>query len=217
MSEAAVSLACREQFATPGQQRETASIGMWLFLASEVMMFGALLTAYTVYRASHPQAFQIGSADMNILLGSINTAILLTSSLMLAFAEYSAQADNRRLLGLFLLLTMLIGLVFLGIKFTEYYQHYQEHKAPGVWFNDSSSYASSVQMFFVFYYVMTGLHAIHMIIGLGILSVLLFRTFIGTMSSEYHTPINFGGLYWHFVDIIWIFLYAIFYLPGLHK
>ena len=209
-------LACREQFRTPGQQRETASVGMWIFLANEVMMFGGLFTAYAVYRASHPQAFDIGSADMNILLGSINTALLLTSSLMLTFAEHSAQTGSRRLLALFLVLTMIIGLVFLGIKFIEYYEHYQEHKAPGVWFNDSSPYASSIQMFFVFYYVMTGLHAIHMIIGLGILAGLLFRTFIGTMTAEYHTPIMFGGLYWHFVDIVWIFLYAIFYLPGLH-
>lgn len=216
MSELAT-LACREQFATPAQQRDTASIGMWVFLASEVMMFGALFMAYTVYRASHPQAFAAGSADMNILLGSINTAILLTSSLMVTFAEFSAQTGNRRLLGLFLVLTMILGLVFLGIKFTEYYQHFQEHKAPGFWFNDSRPHAPSIQMFFVFYFIMTGLHSVHMIIGLGILAVLLFRTFIGTMSAEYHTPIMFGGLYWHFVDIIWIFLYAIFYLPGLHK
>lgn len=216
MSEPAT-LACREQFATPEQQRETASIGMWIFLASEIMMFGGLFMAYTVYRMSHPQAFQAGSADMNIWLGSINTAILLTSSLMLAFAEHSAQAGNQRLLGLLLIATMVIGVVFLGLKFTEYYQHFQEHKAPGVWFDDSSPYASSIQMFFVFYFIMTGLHAVHMIIGLGILSVLLFRTFLGTFTAAYHSPILFGGLYWHFVDIIWIFLYAIFYLPGLHK
>ena len=216
MSESAT-LACREQFATPAQQRDTASIGMWVFLASEVMMFGALFMAYTVYRASHPLAFAAGSADMNILLGSINTAILLTSSLMVTFAEFSAQTGNRRLLNLFLVLTMILGLLFLGIKFTEYYQHFQEHKAPGFWFNEASPHAPSIQMFFVFYFTMTGLHSVHMIIGIGILAVLLFRALIGTMSAEYHTPILFGGLYWHFVDIIWIFLYAIFYLPGLHK
>jgi cytochrome c oxidase subunit 3 len=210
-------LACREQFATPEQQRETATIGMWAFLATEIMMFGGLFTAYTVYRMSHPQGFEAGSADMNILLGSINTAILLTSSLMLAFAEHSAQAGNQRLLSFFLIATIVIGLVFLGIKFTEYYQHFQEHKAPGLWFEDSSPHASSIQMFFLFYFIMTGLHAVHMTVGLGILLVLLFRTFLGTFTAHYHTPIMFGGLYWHFVDIVWIFLYAIFYLPGLHK
>ena len=216
MSESAT-LACREQFYTPQQQRETASIGMWVFLVTEIMMFGGLFMAYTVYRMSHPQAFAAGSADMNILLGSINTAILLTSSLMLAFAEHSSQVGNQRLLAVFLIVTMAIGLVFLGIKFTEYHQHYQGHEAPGVWFNYPGPDAANVQMFFIFYFIMTGLHAVHMIIGLGILSVLLFRTFLGTFTAEYHTPILFGGLYWHFVDIIWIFLYAIFYLPGLHK
>ena len=212
-----VTLACREHFSTPEQQRETASIGMWIFLASEIMMFGGLFMAYTVYRLSHPQGFITGSAGMDIVLGSINTALLLTSSLMLAFAEHSSQAGNQRLLAFFLIVTMAIGLVFLGIKFTEYHEHFLEHKAPGFWFQDSSPYASSVQMFFVFYFIMTGLHAIHMIIGLGILSVLLFRTLLGRFTAEYHTPIMFGGLYWHFVDIIWIFLYAIFYLPGLHQ
>jgi len=210
-------LALREQFATPEQQRQTASIGMWLFLASEVMMFGALFTAYTVYRISHPQGFQAGSADMDVLLGSINTAILLTSSLMLAFAEHSAQAGRRGWLAFFLIATMVIGLVFLGIKFTEYYDHYHEHKAPGFWFNDTSPYATSVEMFFVFYFIMTGLHSIHMIIGEIFLGILVFRTFLGSFSARYHTPVLFGGLYWHFVDIVWIFLYAIFYLPGLHK
>jgi cytochrome c oxidase subunit 3 len=212
-----VVLELREQFANPVQQQETASIGMWIFLATEVMMFGGLFMAYTVYRFSHPQAFAEGSAGMDIVLGSINSAILLTSSLTMAFAEYSAKAGRDRLLGFMLLLTVLIGLAFLGIKFAEYYEHYQEHKAPGVWFNDTSLYPGQVEMFFVFYFVMTGLHAVHMCIGIGILVVLLFRNFIGSFSSAYHTPIRMAGLYWHFVDIIWIFLYAIFYLPGLHR
>jgi cytochrome c oxidase subunit III len=212
-----VVLELREHFANPVQQQQTASIGMWIFLATEVMMFGGLFMAYTVYRFSHPQAFAEGSAGMNIVLGSINSAILLTSSLTMAFAEYSARVGRERLLGWLLLATVLIGLAFLGIKFVEYYQHYQEHKAPGVWFNDHSLYPGQVEMFFVFYFVMTGLHAVHMLVGIGILLVLLFRNFIGSFSAVYHTPIRMAGLYWHFVDIIWIFLYAIFYLPGLHK
>jgi cytochrome c oxidase subunit 3 len=190
---------------------------MWVFLASEIMMFGGLFVAYTVYRMSHPAAFQEGSAHMDIWLGSINTAILLTSSLTLAFAEHSAQAGSRGLLAFFLIATMVIGLIFLGVKFTEYYEHYRQHEAPGVWFDASGTHVRGVEMFFVFYFVMTGLHAIHMIIGIGILFALLLRTLLGTFTAEYHSPILFGGLYWHFVDIIWIFLYAIFYLPGLHK
>lgn len=212
-----VTLELREQFSTPQQQRETASIGMWVFLITEVMMFGALFTAYTVYRLLHPQAFQTGSAGMDILLGSINTAVLLTSSLTLSLAEESAREGSERMLGILLLVTMLIGMAFLGIKFTEYYEHFQEHKAPGVWFDYNGSQPGNVQMFYVFYFIMTGLHAVHLSIGILILAVMLFRTWIGSFSARYYTPISFAGLYWHFVDVVWIFLYAIFYLPGLHK
>ena len=120
------------------------------------------------------------------------------------------------MLSLFLIVTMIIGIAFLGIKFTEYYLHYQDHKAPGIWFEYHGANAGKVQMFFVFYFIMTGLHALHMTIGLGILSVLLFRNWVGSFSASYHTPIDFGGMYWSFVDIVWIFLYAIFYIPGLH-
>lgn len=209
-------LALREQFATPRQQRDSATVGMWIFLATEVMLFGGLFTAYTVYRLSAPQAFDIGSADMEIVLGAVNTAVLICSSFTMALAVHSAEAGNRRLIALFLILTMIIGAVFLGIKFTEYYLHYQDHKVPGIWFEDSTPYAAHVQMFFVFYFIMTCLHATHMLIGLGVLFVLLIRTLMGTFTAEYHTPIEIGGLYWHFVDIVWVFLYAIFYLPGLH-
>lgn len=219
MSEAvvrALSLDLREQYATPEQQRETATIGMWIFLMTEVLLFGALFTAFTAYRISHPHAFDAGSHDMEIVLGSINTAVLICSSYTMALAVYSAEQGNQKRLMLFLFLTMIIGAVFLGIKFTEYYLHYRDHKLPGYWFEEHAPGAPHVQMFFVFYFVMTGLHAFHMIIGIGILSVLFFRTFIGRFSAEYHTPIDLGGLYWHFIDIVWVFLYAIFYIPGLH-
>lgn len=212
-----VALELREHFANPEQQRETASVGMWIFLVTEIMMFGGLFMAYTVYRFNHPQAFAEGSAGMDIVLGSINSAILLTSSLTMGLAEYSAKLGRQRLMGFLLLATILIGLAFLGIKFAEYYEHFQEHKAPGVWFNDNGVNAGQVQMFFVFYFIMTGLHAVHMCVGIGILLVMLFRNFIGSFSAIYYTPIRITGLYWHFVDVIWIFLYAIFYLPGLHR
>ncbi len=212
-----VTLELREQFATVEQQRGTADTGMWLFLMTELMMFGGLFVAYTVYRFNHPQAFAEGSASMDIMLGSINSAILLTSSLTMGFAELSAKLGRQRLLGILLLVTILIGLAFLGIKFTEYYEHYQQHEAPGVWFNHSGPHAPAVQMFFVFYFIMTGLHAVHMIIGIFLILGLIARNAIGSFSTAYHTPVSIVGLYWHFVDIVWIFLYAIFYLPGLHK
>jgi len=210
-------LELREQFATPEQQRHTSSIGIWLFLMTEVMMFGGLFVAYTVYRFNHPQAFAQGSAEMDIVLGSINSAILLTSSLTMGLAEFSAKFGRVRLSGILLFTTILIGLAFLGIKFTEYYEHYQQHEAPGVWFNHVGPHAPEVQMFFVFYFLMTGLHAVHMSIGILLLLGLIARNMVGSFSAAYHTPITVVGLYWHFVDIVWIFLYVIFYLPGLHK
>lgn len=210
-------LALREQFANPQQQRETASIGMWVFLITEVMMFGALFTAFTVYRLSNPAAFDEGSKDMALLLGAINTALLILSSFTMSLAVHSISIGRTKLLALFLILTMIIGVVFLGIKFTEYYQHYQDHKVPGFWFEyHGTANAAKVQMFFVFYFIMTGLHAIHMTIGIGILLVMLYRTMLGSFSAVYHTAVDFAGVYWSFVDIVWIFLYAIFYIPGMH-
>jgi len=211
-----VTLELREQFTTPDQQRETASIGMWVFLVTEIMLFGGLFSAYTVYRLSHPQGFDIGSSHMDDVLGAVNTAVLICSSFTMALAVHSAEMGKRSLVSLFLIATMVIGAVFLAIKFTEYYLHYQDHKVPGLWFDYHGPDARSVQMFFVFYFIMTGLHATHMTIGIGILSVLLFRNFVGSFSAQYHTPIVLGGLYWHFIDIVWVFLYAIFYIPGLH-
>jgi cytochrome c oxidase subunit 3 len=209
-------LELREQFANPEQQRETSTIGMWTFIITEVMMFGGLFTAFTVYRLSAPAAFNAGSKEMEIVLGAINTALLLLSSFTMSVAVHSGAVNKAKLVGIFLVITIILGAVFLGIKFTEYYLHYQDHKVPGIWFEDYSPYARKVQMFFVFYFIMTGLHAIHMTIGIGILLVMLYRTFLGSFSSSYHTALDLAGVYWSFVDVIWIFLYAIFYIPGLH-
>ncbi len=215
MSELAA-LELREQFRTPEQQRDTASIGMWVFLITELMLFGGLFMAFTVYRMYYPQAFDAGSGDMSIVLGSLNTAVLICSSFTMALAVHSAQAGNQKLLALFLIATIIIGALFLGIKFTEYYQHYLDHKVPGFWFEASGPLAQKMQMFFVFYFVMTGLHATHMLIGIGLLSALIYRTMLGNFTERYHTPVMLVGLYWHFVDIVWVFLYAIFYISGLH-
>jgi cytochrome c oxidase subunit 3 len=209
-------LQLREQFSTPEQQRETATAGMWIFLMSEVLLFGALFTAFTMYRISRPHAFDLGSKDMEVILGSLNTAVLICSSYTMALAVHSAETGRQNRLMFFLLLTMVIGTIFIGIKFTEYYLHYQDHKVPGFWFEEHASGAANIQMFFVFYFIMTGLHAIHMLIGIGILAVLFLRALAGRFSAEYHSPVDFGGLYWHFIDIVWVFLYAIFYIPGLH-
>lgn len=207
----------REHFRTAEQQRESETLGMWIFLATEIMFFGALFVAFTVYRMNYPQAFGAGSASMNILLGSINTAVLITSSLTMALAVHSAELGNRRLLELFLLGTILLGCVFLIVKGAEYYQHYLDHKMPAVWFDYSGPDPGQVQLFFVFYFFMTGLHALHMLVGIGVLLVILARSIGGSFSAGYHTPVAIAGLYWSFVDIVWVFLFAIFYLQGLHS
>jgi cytochrome c oxidase subunit 3 len=209
-------LELREQFSSPEQQRETTTIGMWIFLMTEVMLFGGLFVAYTVYRLSHPQAFDIGSSEMEATIGAVNTAVLICSSLTMALAVYSSEVGNQKRLMLYLVLTMAMGALFLILKMSEYYDHWRDHKVPGFWFVQQGAHAPGVQMFFVFYFVMTGVHALHMTIGLGVLSVLLFRTFLGSFTAEYHTPVDMGGLYWHFIDVVWVFLYAIFYIPGLH-
>jgi cytochrome c oxidase subunit III len=209
-------LALREQFHSPEQQRETSTIGMWIFLITEVMLFGGLFTAFTVYRFSHPVGFDLGSADMEFAIGAINTAVLICSSFAMAMAVHSAELGKNGKLAIFLFLTIVIGLVFLALKFTEYYLHYRDQKLPGISFHDSSPHAPFVQMFFVFYFVMTGLHALHMIIGEGVLATMLLRTLLGSFSESYHTPVELAGLYWHFVDTVWVFLFAIFYIPGAH-
>lgn len=205
----------REHFRTGGQQRETETLGMWIFLATEVMFFGGLFAAFIIYRMYYPHAFGEGSAGMNVLLGSINTAVLITSSLTMALAVYNAEMGRTWLVSAFLIATIFLGVAFVGIKFTEYYQHFLEHKMPGVWFEDSSPDAAKVQLFFVFYYFLTGLHTMHMIVGIGVLLVILGRAAAGSFSQD-HTAVAVAGLYWSFVDIIWVFLYAIFYLQGLH-
>ncbi len=210
-------LMLREQYGTPEQQRETVTVGMWIFLATEVMFFGGLFAAFSVYRLSYTRGFNEGSADMNILLGAINTAVLITSSLTMALAIRSAALGKQVRTYLLLLTTALIGMVFLAIKFTEYYQHYQMHKAPGVWFESDRPEAAAIELFYVFYFAMTGLHAVHMTIGIGLVFLFAFRTAAGSFNSEYHTPLEALGLYWHFVDIVWVFLFAIFYISGLHK
>jgi len=211
-----LALILREQFRTPVQQRETPTLGMWIFIMTEVMLFGGLFVAFTVYRFNYPTAFITGSADMDILLGAINTAVLICSSFTMALAVHSAETGSRRLLNVFLLCTMFLGAVFLAIKFTEYYLHYLDHRVPGPGFVFAGPDPSKVQMFFFLYFAMTGLHALHMFVGEGLLFSMLLRNRARSFTAEYHTPVELTGLYWHFVDIVWVFLFAIFYVEGLH-
>jgi cytochrome c oxidase subunit 3 len=199
---------------------------MWTFLATEVMFFGGLFTGFVVYRFTTPEAFAAASKHLSVLLGSINTAVLLSSSLTVALAVRAGQTGDRREQVRYLLLTMLLGVIFLGIKGVEYSMEYRDHLVPGLNFNAEEVKLPEgateldhqrVPMFFVFYFFMTGLHAFHMIIGLGVFAWMAWLAHKGRFTPEYHTPLELSGLYWHFVDIVWVFLYPLLYLIDKHK
>ena len=213
-----------EHFDSYEQQRESASLGMWLFLAQEVMFFGGLFLAYLVYRHAFPAAFTAGSHHLDIRLGAFNTAVLIASSLTMALAVRGAQTGARRATVLFLALTMLLGATFLGVKAVEYGHKWEEHHVPGPTFHyepepgghGAAVDPGNVEMFFSLYFAMTGLHALHMIVGIGLLAWLLWHAARGRFTPENHNYVEGVGLYWHFVDIVWIFLFPLLYLIGRH-
>ncbi len=208
------------QFETIEQQREAGQLGMWLFLMTEILFFGGMFTAYTVYRALHLPAFEIGSQQiLEAKFGATNTAVLICSSLTMAMAIHSAHSGKRKSATIgWLILTMLLGAAFLFIKLRfEWYADYLNHVVPGFGFQYRPEWGSlgpQVQMFMCFYFFMTGLHALHMVVGLGILTVLVIMTARNRFSPQYVAPLEISGLYWHFVDIVWIFLFPLLYLIG---
>jgi len=199
-----------EQFDDFEQQAETSISGMWAFLASEIVFFGGLFLSYIVYRTTYPQAFSAGSHQSNVLLGSINTAVLLTSSLTMALALEAARDGLRKPLVMFLSATELLGLAFLIIKGVEYAEHISFGLWPGPHFK--TALPQGTELFFILYFLMTGLHAVHLIIGCGVVSVILWMACKRKFSQKYHTPVEVTGLYWHFIDLMWVFLYPLFYL-----
>jgi len=200
-----------------GQQHEAATLGMWLFLCTEVLFFGGLFAAYLLYRVWYPETFGDASRTLDIVLGTANTMVLITSSLTMAMAVRSAALGERRALLVFLVLTMVLGAVFLGVKGVEYHEKFVEHHVPGPGFHFEGTAPERAQLFFSLYFAMTGLHALHMVIGLGLLAVMLVMAWRGAFSPRWHTPVEVSGLYWHFVDIIWIFLFPLLYLVDRHQ
>jgi cytochrome c oxidase subunit 3 len=204
------------------QQREAGNLGMWVFLAQEVMFFGGLFLAYTLYRSKFPEAFAAASNHLNWKLGALNTVVLIVSSLTMALAVYFAQTGVRRLQIVFLIVTMMLGTTFLAVKAIEYYDKYRDHLIPiaGMFQWETALphnvTPENIQMFYWIYFAMTGLHALHMIIGLGIMMWLVYHAWRGRFTPEYHAPVEISGLYWHFVDIVWIFLFPLLYLLGRH-
>ena len=278
----------QHQFEDMGQQEESVSIAMWMFLVQEIMFFGGLFTAYLVFRSKYPMAFAAGSNHLNAFLGGANTLVLIVSSLTMALTVYYAQRGNRNMQVILIVLTMLFGATFLGVKAVEYTEKYNDGLVPVTGLNrvvkpethvrgheeevekpcyehktkeeeqsekyvnptgefqwkdcslakvaqdgnfltsaekvgyfsngqiDANKFRDRVRIFFWIYFVMTGLHALHMIVGLGLMTWLGYKAFRNTYSAEYYMPVEMSGLYWHFVDIVWIFLFPLLYLLGRH-
>ena len=276
----------QHQFEDMGQQVESVSIGMWMFLVQEIMFFGGLFTAYLVLRSKYPMAFAAGSNHLDAFWGGLNTIVLIVSSLTMALTVYYAQKGNRNMQVILIVLTMFFGAVFLGVKTIEYTDKYNHGLVPVTGLNrevraepgaehsaaeekpcyaytheeleehqyvnphgefqwkdcslvklaeehnyltasekngyystgeiDANKFRDKVRIFFWIYFVMTGLHALHMIVGLGLMLWLLYKAFKGTFDAEYYMPVEMSGLYWHFVDIVWIFLFPLLYLLGRH-
>lgn len=243
----------RHHFENAQQQKEAATLGMWAFLVTEVMLFGGIFMAYIVYRWSFPDVWAEAAHHLNTPLGTVNTVVLLVSSLTVALAVNAAEAGNRRTVLTMFAITLLLGFTFLGIKAWEYsekFAHCSGYANPIAWITGSGQHAveeclvpgrnflwpaeegamggaeaashaeaanapglkSPYQLFYFLYFVATGLHAIHMIIGISVMSVIGFLAWRGVFTPTYFTPVEIGGLYWHLIDIIWVFLFPLFYL-----
>jgi cytochrome c oxidase subunit III len=224
--------ALQHQFDTMGQQKEAAVLGMWAFLLTEILFFGGLFLAYMLYRIWYYDAFVVASTSIDLFWGALNTVVLIGSSLTMALAVRSAQTNQRKATVNWLIATMVLGCVFLGVKVIEYADKFEHHHVPGpnfVWAEpgydvgvraDGQAFTAAeaadlqkhTQIFFSLYFTMTGLHALHMIIGVGLMMVITWMAWKGRFSSEYYTPVEMSGLYWHFVDIVWIYLFPLLYL-----
>lgn len=251
------------QFQTLEQQKETASLGMWVFLVTEILFFGGLFLTYSINRHAYATAFGIGGNMLDLNLGFGNTVVLILSSFTMAMSVWSAQTSHKRLVPLFLIATLVLGSVFLGIKVVEYKQKFDHHLIPGHSFDitycsknpsacglsgkelddekkeiqegieaeadeakkqgaanpeevGAAALNAHAQLYFSLYFGMTGLHALHMIVGAGLLLWLIFEARKGRFDANYNTPVDNIGLYWHFVDIVWIFLFPLLYLINRH-
>ncbi len=205
----------KHHFDDAEQQLESSTLGMWVFLLTEVMFFGGMFGGYTIYRNMYPDAFASTSRFMNVTIGAINTGVLICSSFTMVLAVRAAQLGKKKALIAFLVLTLVLGCVFLGLKYMEYHEKWVDHHIPGPGFHyEEAQYARQAQILFFLYFAMTGMHAIHMIVGAGLLLTLIGMAARNRFSASWYTPVEMIGLYWHFVDIVWIFLFPLLYLIG---
>jgi cytochrome c oxidase subunit 3 len=198
------------------QQHEASTLGMWVFLVTEIMFFGGIFAAYVVYRSLFPEAFAGASNHLDVRLGTFNTVVLIGSSLTMALAVHAGQMGRPNGIVAWLLATIGLGSVFLGVKAYEYAHKFHEHLVPGPHFAWHGAEPGHAEIFFGLYFTLTGVHALHMVIGIGLLSWLARAARHGRFSAAYSTPVELTGLYWHFVDIVWIFLFPLLYLIGRH-
>jgi cytochrome c oxidase subunit III len=216
----------QHHFYSMEQQLEASILGMWVFLVTEVMFFGGLFMAYIVYRHMYPLAWTESSHELNVWMGGLNTAVLICSSLTMALAVRSAQIGSRRGQIVNLILTILLGSTFLVVKFFEYKAKFEHGLVPGPHFDPHELLASGQlvplhlpqgsEIFFSLYFIMTGIHALHMVVGIVLMLIILVMAWKGKFTPDYYNPVEISGLYWHFVDIVWIFLFPLLYLLGAH-
>jgi cytochrome c oxidase subunit III len=220
----------KHHFDTLGQQKAAASLGMWVFIAQEIMFFGGMFTAYLVYRLWFYAGYTAASRELDLVLGGINTAVLIASSLTVALAVHAAHEGKQRQILWYLGGTLLLGIVFLVIKYFEYHAKFELHHAHHAnamvrlfpmqgWFHvdgELTPIANQMRMFMVLYFALTGMHALHMIVGIVLLLVIMNMARKGAFTPRWYTPVEMFGLYWHFVDIIWIFLFPLLYLVNRH-
>ncbi|MGZ5427244.1 MAG: cytochrome c oxidase subunit 3 family protein [Thermoanaerobaculia bacterium] len=198
------------------QQKDSAALGMWTFLVTEILFFGGLFAAYGLYRSLYPEVFRAASHTLSIQLGTFNTVVLIASSLTMALAVRGGQTGKGKLSALFLVLTLILGSVFLVVKAFEYHEKFVEHHVPGASFHFEGPDAVHAQLFFSLYFLMTGLHALHMVVGIVLVAYVAKRAAAGAYTPENHNFLEGTGLYWHFVDLVWIFLFPLLYLIGRH-
>jgi len=204
--------ACAPQFDDAEQQRTASNLGIWLFLATEILFFGVLFAAYAITRTRFPEAFAAASRLTNLPLAGTNTAVLVTSSLTMALGVHAAQHGRQRAVVSWLALTVALGCAFLAIKAIEYRIDYLEHLVPALDFRYAGPQADQVELFFYLYFFITGVHALHVLIGIGCIATIAVMASRNAFSPAYYTPVDVTGLYWHLVDVIWLFVFPILYL-----
>lgn len=204
----------QHHFSDAQQQKDSAKFGMWIFLLTEILLFGGLFCAYAVFRAWYPEMFYNAHLALDRVLGTINTFVLITSSLTMALAIRGLQVNKAKQAALYLGLTLTCAAIFLVIKYFEYEHKIHLGQLPGKYYTYTGVDGTNPHIFFSIYFVMTGLHGLHIVGGMVVIAMMLLNTLRGKYSNDYYTPVEMTGLYWHLVDLIWIYLFPLLYLIG---